>query len=107
MAGQLGLDEGGILQAVSRPVGKQTVTTYEYNRKGLVTEEKVTEISVSVADVMTVLVAALAFYYGPAIADAAESASKDYKEGALPLSAPWWLAKARQIAAGEKPMPWD
>ena len=57
MAGQIGFDEGGVLQAVSEPIGTTTITSYEYNKKGLVERQQVTTFKVSVADVLAVLIA--------------------------------------------------
>ena len=53
---EIGIDEGGVLQALQRPVGEQTITTREYNKKGLVEREVVTKLSVSVGDVTFVLI---------------------------------------------------
>ena len=55
MAGQIGIDEGGILAAISKPVGTQVHESFEYNRKGLLTDKTTTTLSVSLADVTVVL----------------------------------------------------
>ena len=54
--GQVGFDEGGVLQALKEPMWRQISKTYDYNRKGLVIEELTTETNVSMANVLTVLV---------------------------------------------------
>ena len=61
MAGQIGFDEGGVLEALNQSVYKDTVTTYKRNRKGEVVEETTRAYDISVATVL----AALVLYYGP------------------------------------------
>ena len=61
-SGQLGFDEGRVLQALSRPFLKRKVVTYEYDRKGRVEQEYTDEYNISIAHV----IAAGLLVFGPA-----------------------------------------
>ena len=76
MAGQVGVDEGGILQAVSTPFEEEIVETFKYNKKGLLTEKVTIKTrSVTMAEVLTVAVAGgLVTFAGPRIGSAASQA---------------------------------
>ena len=56
MAGQIGLDEGGVLQALSKGGGKQTHESFEYNRKGLLVDKTTTELTITTADIVFILI---------------------------------------------------
>lgn len=61
--GQIGFDEGGVLQALSKPLYSTQVTDYKRNKKGAVTKETVTNYTISMADVIV----AAALVLGPIV----------------------------------------
>lgn len=61
--GDIGFDEGGVLQALSQPFITNTVKSFKRNRKGDVIAEDTTTYAVS----MTHVVALMVIYYGPRI----------------------------------------
>ena len=63
MTGQLGFDEGGVLQALSKPIYTTKVTDYERNRKGEITQQRETNYTISMADVLV----AAALVLGPIV----------------------------------------
>ena len=56
MAGEIGFDEGGVLDALSKPAYTETVEEFTYDRNGNVLTKRTKAGSVSVADVLAVLV---------------------------------------------------
>lgn len=58
LAGNIGLDEGALLEAVSRPLVTETTTTYKY-RGDKVIEEKTRTMAVSLADLIGIIVVAV------------------------------------------------
>ena len=60
---QIGLDEGGVLEALRDPIWTETVTKYRHNDKGLVTSKTETMKQFTGAHVLTALVLIM----GPAL----------------------------------------
>ena len=59
LGGEVGFDEGGVLQALfTRPVWSQETEHFEYNKKGLVTRRWITKYDVSMGDALVPLVLA-------------------------------------------------
>lgn len=56
--GQAGFDEGGVMQALSRPVWKRVSRHVEYNSKGLLEDEDIDELNISLLTVLAPLVLA-------------------------------------------------
>ena len=56
--GDIGFDEGGILQALSHALHTKTTVTYTYDRKDRIKTQTTDVTAVSVADVLAVLVVA-------------------------------------------------
>jgi len=50
--GAIGLDEGAIFEALSKPLYTKTVVKYRHNKQGLVTSETTKTWSVSSADIL-------------------------------------------------------
>ena len=63
MLGQIGFDEGRVLNALSKPFIKRKVISYKYDRKGRVSKEFTDEYDISMAHV----IAAAVIVFGPAI----------------------------------------
>lgn len=84
--GQIGFDEGGVLQALSKPVFTTKVTHYERNRKGEVTSKYENDYTISIADVLV----AAAMIFGPIVFlklwTSTSSAMAVFPEGYNPLA---------------------
>ena len=65
MTGEIGLDEGGILDALSKGGGKQVHESFEYNRKGLLIHKTTTSIEVTGAHIVFALMTAGVLILGP------------------------------------------
>ena len=61
--GELGFDEGGVLQSLSKPIYTTKVIDYERNRKGEVTQQRETNYTISMADIIV----AAALVLGPIV----------------------------------------
>ena len=84
--GEWGVDEGGILESVSKPFHTEVTETFKYGRKGsahegLVTEHVTKTKSYSVADVMVILLAAGIVSFGKTAMDYANE-NPEYVFGA-------------------------
>ena len=86
--GDIGFDEGGILQALSHALRTKTTVTYTYDRKDRIKTQTTDVTAVSVADVLAVLVVAgvitLAPFAAARIADIAQ-ASGTFKDWIWPF----------------------
>ncbi|GAG66440.1 unnamed protein product [marine sediment metagenome] len=51
LGGQIGFDEGGVLQALSKPFMQRETITYEYNKQGLIIAQHTDKFDVSMAHV--------------------------------------------------------
>ena len=67
--GSLGFDEGGVLEALSKPFFEKTVTSYTY-RKGQVATETVQTYSISMAHIVAAGILAGIISLGGGLADA-------------------------------------
>ena len=77
IGGNIGFDEGGVLQAISRPFRSKTVKTYSYrtprgHEKAVLVSETVLVKEYSMADVVVILVALGIMKWGPGAADASK-----------------------------------
>ncbi|GAG76512.1 unnamed protein product [marine sediment metagenome] len=63
--GQIGLDEGGILKALSKGGGTQVHEEFVYNKKGLLIDKTTTTLEVTAVHVVAALAGAGLIIYGP------------------------------------------
>jgi len=61
--GQVGFDEGGVLQALSRPIWRKELVDYEYDRKGNLIHKETGWYDVSWADIL----AGACIIFGPIV----------------------------------------
>ena len=72
--GEIGIDEGGILEALSKPILDRTTVRYKYRTmrghdKALLVKETTTHTTVSVTTIMSGVIMAAAIYLGPRLWD--------------------------------------
>ena len=61
--GDIGFDEGGVLQALSKPFYRREVKTFTYNKKGLLIREVTTHKDIAWSDI----IAAGVMIFGPVV----------------------------------------